>query len=52
MKQILSDRNEPKLIERINALRKSNPNLKVGEIQRPLVIGGIADGVYEVEVEF
>lgn len=52
MKQLLSDRNESKLIERICALRESNPNIKVGEIQRPLVIGGISDGVYEVEVEF
>lgn len=52
MKEILSDRNETKLIERLCALRESNPNIKVGEIQRPLTIGGISDGVYEVEVEY
>lgn len=52
MKEILSDRNESKLIERLCALRESNPNIKVGEIQRPLTIGGISDGVYEVEVEY
>ncbi|MCV0398508.1 MAG: hypothetical protein K5785_00780 [Nitrosarchaeum sp.] len=52
MKQVLSDRDEFKLIERICKLRESHPHIKVGEIQRPLVLGGVADGVYEVEVEF
>jgi len=52
MKEILSDRNESKLIERINALRESHPDLKVGEIKRPLVIGGVADGVYQAEVQY
>lgn len=48
----LYDRNEFKLIERVCQLREQYPNLKVGEIQRPLIIGGIADGVFEVEIEY
>lgn len=48
----LYDRNETKLIERVCSLRVIHPNLKVGEIQRPLILGGIADGVFEVDVEW
>ena len=52
MKQTVSDRDEFKLIDRICELRKQYPNLKVGEIQRPLIIGRVSDGVFEVEVEY
>jgi hypothetical protein len=52
MKEMLYDRDEFKLIERIISLRESYPNLKVGEIQRPLTIGGVSDGVCEVWVEY
>lgn len=51
-KELLSDRDELKLIERIISLRESYPNIIVGEIQRPLRIGGVSDGVFEVEVEY
>ncbi len=52
MKHVLNDRDEFKLIERVCSLRKSFADVKVGEIQRPLVIGGVADGTYSVEVEY
>ena len=51
-KEILYDRDEFKLIDMVCQLREMYPNLKVGEIQRPLVLGGVSDGVYEVEVEY
>lgn len=52
MKYTLHDRDESKLVERVCSMRKSFADIKVGEIQRPLVIGGISDGVYSVEVEY
>jgi hypothetical protein len=52
LKEVISDRNEYKLIERLINMRTSYPNMKVGEIKRPLVVGGIADGTYDVEVEY
>ena len=52
MKHTLYDRDESKLIERICSMRKSYADIKVGEIQRPLVIGGVSDGTYSVEVEY
>ncbi|UVF62474.1 hypothetical protein [Nitrososphaeria virus YSH_922147] len=51
-KETLYDRNETKLIERVCELRKIHPEIKVGEIFRPLIIGGVSDGVFEVEVEY
>lgn len=51
-KETIYDRVESKLIDRVCEFRKLHPNLKVGEIQRPLIIGGIADGVFEVDVEY
>lgn len=50
--ETLYDRDETKLIDRVIQLRKQYPNLKVGEIQRPLILGGVSDGVYEVVVEW
>jgi hypothetical protein len=52
MKQIISDRNKFKLIDRICELRKKYPEMKVGPIDRPLCLGGFQDGVFEVEVEY
>ena len=46
------DRSEFKLIERITKFKKNHPKCKIGEIQRPLTIGGISDGVFEVEVKY
>lgn len=51
-KEVFSDRDEFKLIDRVCKLRESNPNIKVGSIQRPLILGGVSDGVFEVEVEY
>ena len=51
-KETIYDRNEFKLIDRVCQLREIYSNLKVGEIRRPLIIGNIQDGVFEVEVEF
>lgn len=48
MIELISDRNEFKLIDRIVTLRKQYPNLKVGNIQRPIEISD----VYEIEVEY
>ena len=50
--QILYDRDEFKLIERVCQLRETNPDLKVGDIQRPYDTPGFNGDVYEVEVEF
>lgn len=52
IKELLSDRDENKLINRIIKLRELYPHIKVGQISRPLKLGGISDGVFEVEVEF
>jgi hypothetical protein len=52
MKETLYDRDESKLIERICQLRKIYPNLTVQLHERPLVIGGISDGVYSARVEY
>ena len=52
MKETLCDRDEYRLIDRIIQFRETYPNLKVGEIQRPLIIGGVSDGVFEVEIEY
>jgi hypothetical protein len=46
----LSDRNELKLIDRIENLRKQYGKIKVGDIKRPLVLGGEQDGNYECSV--
>lgn len=47
-KETLYDRDEFKLIDRVCKLRETNPNIKVGEIQRPIM----PDEVFEVEVQF
>lgn len=52
IRQTLSDRDEFKLIKRVEQLRKQHPNLKVSSYKKPVVVGGIADNVYEIEVEF
>ena len=49
---ILYDRNEFKLIERIEKFKKKHPKCKIGEIQRPLTLNGIADGVFEVMIKY
>ncbi|MBM2819759.1 MAG: hypothetical protein HW410_1441 [Nitrosarchaeum sp.] len=52
MKKTLYDRDELKLIERLCDLRETYPNMKVMLGERPLVLGGISDGVYSAEVEY
>ena len=52
MKETLYDRDELKLIERICDLREMYPNLKVVLGERPLVLGGVFDGVYSAKVEY
>jgi len=48
MRETLYDRDEFKLIDRVCQLRKQNPNVIVGQIQRD----DIQDDVFEVEIEF
>jgi hypothetical protein len=52
MKETLYDRDESKLIERICELRKIYPKMTVTLMERPLVIGGVSDGVYSARVEY
>lgn len=52
MKETIYDRDEFKLIERICNLRERHPDLKVVLGQRPLVIGGMSDGVYSAEIDY
>ena len=52
MKETLYDKDEYKLIERITQFRETHSDLKVGEIQRPLILGGVADDVFKVEIEY
>ena len=52
MKEIISDRDESNLIDRIIEIRKKYPKVIVGVIARPVKIGGVSDGVFEAEVEY
>ena len=52
MKQTIYDRNESKLIQQVCEYRKLYPDITVGKIQRPLIIGGISNGVFQVDVEY
>ena len=52
MKETIYDRDELKLIERLCELREMHPNMKVVLGERPLVLGGVSDGVYSAEVEY
>ena len=52
VKDILYDRDEVKLIDRVAEIRKNHPSLKTGEIIRPLVINGIPDDVFSVTIQY
>jgi len=52
MKETIYDRDESKLIERICNFRKIHPGIKVRLGERPLIIGGMSDGVYSAEIDY